>query len=51
MQEIQVATVIAVKVVQIYVKTWYPVIDYKLCKECGTCYNKCKHGVYKKDKK
>lgn len=30
-------------------KTWYPVIDYELCKECGACFNKCKHGVYKKE--
>lgn len=29
-------------------KTWYPVIDYSLCKECGACLNKCKHGVYDK---
>jgi NAD-dependent dihydropyrimidine dehydrogenase PreA subunit len=27
-------------------KTWYPVIDYEKCIECGTCTNKCKHGVY-----
>lgn len=29
-------------------KTWYPVIDYSLCIECGACFNKCKHGVYEK---
>ena len=27
-------------------KTWYPVIDYSLCTECGTCVAKCTHGVY-----
>lgn len=27
-------------------KTWYPVIDYITCKECGTCVAKCPHGVY-----
>ncbi len=27
-------------------KTWYPVIDYERCVECGTCTDKCKHGVY-----
>lgn len=27
-------------------KTWYPVIDYEKCIECGACTNKCKHGVY-----
>jgi NAD-dependent dihydropyrimidine dehydrogenase PreA subunit len=27
-------------------KTWYPVIDYSLCTECGTCVAKCSHGVY-----
>lgn len=26
--------------------TWYPVIDYLVCKECGTCVSKCPHGVY-----
>lgn len=29
-------------------KTWYPVINYDLCIECGTCTDKCKHGVYDK---
>ena len=28
-------------------KTWYPVINYEKCIECGACYNKCGHGVYK----
>lgn len=27
-------------------KTWYPVIDYISCAECGTCVAKCPHGVY-----
>ncbi len=27
-------------------KTWYPVIDYLNCEECGTCVNMCPHGVY-----
>jgi NAD-dependent dihydropyrimidine dehydrogenase PreA subunit/glutaredoxin len=27
-------------------KVWYPVIDYMLCTECGTCVMKCPHGVY-----
>ena len=27
-------------------KTWYPVIDYLLCTECGDCITKCSHGVY-----
>lgn len=27
-------------------KTWYPVIDYVTCTECGTCVAKCPHGVY-----
>ncbi|MEA5143237.1 MAG: DUF2703 domain-containing protein [Oscillibacter sp.] len=27
-------------------KTWYPVIDYLTCAECGTCVGKCPHGVY-----
>lgn len=30
--------------------TWYPVINYELCTECGTCVNKCTHGVYNKEK-
>lgn len=25
---------------------WYPVIDYSMCEECGTCTAKCSHGVY-----
>lgn len=27
-------------------KTWYPVVDYAICIECGTCVSKCPHGVY-----
>lgn len=27
-------------------KTWYPVIDYEKCIECGACTDKCTHGVY-----
>ena len=27
-------------------KNWYPVIDYMLCEECGTCSGMCAHGVY-----
>ena len=27
-------------------KTWYPVIDYLTCAECGTCVAKCPHDVY-----
>ena len=30
--------------------TWYPVIDYALCVECGTCSGFCAHGVYDKSK-
>jgi NAD-dependent dihydropyrimidine dehydrogenase PreA subunit len=31
-------------------KTWYPVIDYASCIECGTCVNFCPHHVYDKAK-
>lgn len=27
-------------------KTWYPVIDYLTCTDCGTCVVKCPHDVY-----
>ena len=27
-------------------KTWYPVIDYSLCTECGKCTSFCRHNVY-----
>lgn len=27
-------------------KTWYPVIDYAPCTECGICITRCPHGVY-----
>ena len=32
-------------------KAWYPVIDYVICTECGTCVAKCSHGVYDIQKK
>ncbi|NCB29883.1 MAG: DUF2703 domain-containing protein, partial [Clostridia bacterium] len=28
------------------IMTWYPVIDYMACIECGACVAKCSHGVY-----
>lgn len=31
-------------------KTWYPVIDYEKCIECGICTDKCKNGVYHQKK-
>lgn len=31
-------------------KTWYPVIDYLTCAECGTCVHFCSHGVYDRTK-
>lgn len=31
-------------------KTWYPVINYEMCIECGSCIKKCGHGVYNKTK-
>ncbi len=31
-------------------KTWYPVIDYASCIECGTCIAKCPHDVYDETK-
>ncbi len=27
-------------------KKWYPVVDYLICEDCGTCVAKCPHGVY-----
>ena len=30
-------------------KSWYPVLDYSLCSDCGACLNKCTHGVYNKN--
>lgn len=27
-------------------KTWYPVVDYLICEECGSCVAKCPHSVY-----
>lgn len=29
---------------------WYPVIDYMICKECGSCIKKCSNGVYDEEK-
>lgn len=31
-------------------KTWYPVIDFNECSECGTCVDMCPHDVYDKSK-
>lgn len=25
---------------------WYPMIDYMLCEECGSCIEKCAHGTF-----
>ncbi len=30
-------------------KTWYPVINYEKCNECGACIEKCTHGVFKEE--
>ena len=27
-------------------KTWYPVIDYAVCTECGICTEFCQNGVF-----
>lgn len=27
-------------------KTWYPMIDYEKCIECGSCVEMCERGVY-----
>ncbi|UWG98046.1 hypothetical protein LPY66_04375 [Dehalobacter sp. DCM] len=27
-------------------KTWYPVINYEGCNECGACFNKCTNDVF-----
>lgn len=32
-------------------KSWYPIIDYQTCLECGACVDKCSHGVFEKGKK
>jgi len=29
---------------------WYPVIDYSVCVECGSCSSFCRHGVYDRAK-
>ena len=31
-------------------KTWYPVINYMLCEECGICNDFCRHDVYDRAK-
>lgn len=31
-------------------KTWYPVIDFEKCMECGKCTDKCTHEVYDQKK-
>jgi len=31
-------------------RTWYPMINYENCIECGACVNHCTHGVYNKQK-
>ena len=31
-------------------KSWYPVIDYSLCTDCGACVAFCENGVYDKEK-
>ncbi len=31
-------------------KTWYPMINYENCIECGACVAHCTHGVYNKEK-
>ena len=28
-------------------KTWYPVLNYEKCIECGTCFSKCPNGVFR----
>lgn len=30
-------------------KSWYPIINYDNCIECGACINKCPNNVYEKD--
>ena len=31
-------------------KNWYPIINEENCSKCGGCIDKCKHGVYDKEK-
>ena len=31
-------------------KTWYPVINYEKCIQCGVCVERCKNKVYDKEK-
>ena len=28
---------------------WYPIINYENCTECGSCFDKCTHGVYEQE--
>nr|WP_319489268.1 4Fe-4S dicluster domain-containing protein [uncultured Caproiciproducens sp.] len=28
-------------------KTWYPVLNYEKCIECGACFNKCSNDVFR----
>lgn len=29
-------------------KTWYPIINDENCVECGACFDKCSHNVFKR---
>ena len=31
-------------------KKWYPMVDYEICEECGTCVKMCPHEVYALEK-
>jgi C_GCAxxG_C_C family probable redox protein len=42
--------ILKTKEIFIMAKTWYPVIDYLECVECGACIEKCPHNVYDKEK-
>lgn len=28
-------------------KTWYPVLNYEKCIECGSCFNECPNSVFR----
>ncbi len=43
---IEMKSFISIKEKKQMSKTWYPVINYELCTECGTCTAKCRHGVF-----